>query len=368
MHKSSSSGQASAVTGQRPHVPLAPCHLVTLSPCHLVILLLASAGGCTQKEARLLDPPHHWVECLALAPGGKTLAAPIYQTVKLWDLDTGKELGSFTGSARIIYLTFSPDGKRLALVDADKNVRVWDAATGSELLALSGHEGPLAVVAFTPDGKTLVSGGGDASPMIRASPEGNAKSELKLWDAQTGKSLGKLKAHETPITGLAFTPDGQTLVTGSRDGTLKIWDWGQRQTRQEVTAKVRSEISRLAIAPDGRTLAVGGLNGSVQLWDLTTGKEKDPLQGHQNRVNAVAFAPNGQTLASSSDDRTVILWDLTTGRPRATLKGHRGHVLILAFGANEKTLASSSADGTVKLWDAIKGEERLTLTQAALVK
>jgi WD40 repeat protein len=303
-----------------------------------------------------------------MAPNGKTLAGAIYQTVRLWDPDTGKEQGAFTGPARIIYLTFAPDGKRLALVDADRFVRVWDAVTGSELLALSGHEGPLAVVAFTPDGKTLVSGGGDPSPMIRASPEGNAKSELKLWDAQTGKSLGKLKAHDSPITGLAFTPDGQTLVTGSRDGMLKVWDWAQRQVRQELSAKVPTDISRLAIAPDGRTLAVGGLNGSVQLWELTTGTEKDRLQGHQDRVNAVAFSPGGQTLASSSDDRTVIVWDWTAGRPRATLKGHRGHVLILAFGANEHTLASSSADGTVKLWDAVKGQERLTLAQERSVQ
>lgn len=324
----------------------------------LPLLLLASAGGCAQKEERLVDPPHHWVECVAIAPGGKTLAATIYQSVRRWDTDTGKEQGTFTGPARIIYLTFSPDGKRLALVGDDKVVRVWDAATGSELLALSGHEGPLAVVAFTPDGKTLVSGGGDPSPMIRATPEGNAKSELKLWDAQTGKSLGKLKAHETPITGLAFTPDGQTLVTGSRAGTLIIWDWAQRQPRQELAAP--GDISHLAIAPDGQILAVACFDWSVQLWDLTTGKEKTRLQGHQERVNAVAFSPSGQTLASSSDDRTVILWDLATGRQRATLKGHRGHVLILAFGAEEKTLATGSADGTVKLWDAVKGEERLT--------
>ncbi|MBT9311406.1 WD40 repeat domain-containing protein [Leptothoe kymatousa TAU-MAC 1615] len=146
---------------------------------------------------------------------------------------------------------------------------------------------------------------------------------------------------------MSFSPDGQTLASGSEDGTVKLWD---RSGRELQTLEGHSGwVWSVSFSPDGQTLASGSSDGTVKLWDRS-GRELQTLEGHTGTVSSVSFSPDGQTLASGSSDGTVKLWD-RSGRELQTLEGHTDWVWSVSFSPDGQTLASGSDDGTVILWN-----------------
>ncbi len=216
----------------------------------------------------------------------------------------------------------------------------------NERSTFKGHGDYVSSVIFSPDGQTLASGSADKT--------------VKLWDTKTGKELVTFKGHGDRVSSLAFSPDGRTLASGSLDKTVKLWD---AKTGQElVTLKGHGDhVYSVAFSPDGRTLASGGLDTTVKLWDTKTWQELTTLKGHGGHVSSAAFSPDGRTLASGSEDDTLKLWDTKTGRELATLKGHEGNVYSVAFSPDGRTLASGSADKTVRLWEVKTARELASL-------
>jgi tRNA A-37 threonylcarbamoyl transferase component Bud32 len=229
------------------------------------------------------------------------------------------------------------------LLDACQgNLRGWeydylDTLFNKNQRTLRGHTGVVDSVAFSPDGKRLVSGSSDGA--------------VKVWDAQTGQETLTLKGHNGSVSSVAFSPDGKRLVSGSTDGTLKVWD---AQTGQEtLTLKGHTgSVSSVAFSPDGKRLVSGSTDGTLKLWDAQTGQETLTLKGHTGLVYSVAFSPDGKRLVSGGQDNTVKVWDAQTGQETLTLKGHTGWVSSVAFSPDGKHLASGSWDGTIKVWDA----------------
>ena len=213
-------------------------------------------------------------------------------------------------------------------------------------LALEGHTHYVLSVAFSPDGRTLASG--------------SRNGKIRLWDTDTGEHKLTLEEHTDGVTCLAFSPDGRTLASGSWDDTVRLWDakTGQHlQTLEEHTDGVRSVV----FSPDSRTLASGGYDNTIRLWDAETGQHKPALEGHTDYIRSVVFSPDGRILASGSYDRTLRLWDAKTGQHLQTLEGHTDGVLTVAFSPDGNTLASGSYDNTIRLWDVETGQHLQTL-------
>jgi hypothetical protein len=166
--------------------------------------------------------------------------------------------------------------------------------------------------------------------------------------------------HSGDVNSVAISVDGQTIVSGSWDNTVRLWD---KETGKEIRRLKghTSWITSVAISPDGKTIVSGSMDNTVRLWDKETGKEIRRLQGHTGPVTSVAISVDGQTIVSGSMDNTVRLWDKKTGREIRRLQGHSGEVFSVAISPDGETIVSGSSDGEIKIWDSKKGKLFATL-------
>ena len=214
------------------------------------------------------------------------------------------------------------------------------------LLTLTGHTEEVSSVAFSPDGQTLASGSKDNT--------------VRLWRVSDGALLQTLTGHSRAVWSVAFSPDGQTLASGSMYN-VRLWqveDGALLQTLEWQTNIVTS----VAFSPDGQTLATGSRSDTVRLWRVSDGTPLLTLTGHTEEVSSVAFSPDGQTLASGSLDHTVRVWRVSDGILLRTLEGHTDGVDSVAFSPDGQSLASGASDDTVRLWRVADGTVLLTLT------
>jgi WD40 repeat protein/predicted Ser/Thr protein kinase len=267
---------------------------------------------------------------------------------KLRDVTTGTTIHSWKTPLQTAEgLAFSPDGARLALVEDGPVVKVWDTATGREVLKLEGLTGKPDRVLFSPDGSRL------AASAERALPAGTSAT-VCVWDARTGRLLRTFEEMPAAATALAFGPDGTQLVTGHRDRQLRGWDLA---TGQEVwTVQEPTWVRAIVFRPNGEHIitAAGdvGSPGVVKVRDAATGEEQLSLQGHSDVVTCLALSPDGKRIVSAGADKTVKVWDAVTGQELLTLRGHFMLITQVLFRADGLQLASLSAEGAMHLWDA----------------
>jgi RNA polymerase sigma factor (sigma-70 family) len=250
----------------------------------------------------------------------------------------------FRQGTRVIALSFSPDGKKLATASQDCVANLWDATTGLELFRFGRPDQYLLVynVAISPDGKTLASAHGDGI--------------LSLWDGATGKELRQLKGCTSDLRGLAFSPDGSLLYASeSAPGPVRCWETATGKEVRQFPGREQGS-GWIALSPDGKVLAAEGLDHALVLWDTATGKELRRWKASNGYSPAIAFAPDGKTLATANAT-TVTLWDAETGKRLHDLRGHDDVVHALAFAPDGKTIATGGRDRSVRVWDAATGKE-----------
>jgi WD40 repeat protein len=203
--------------------------------------------------------------------------------------------------------------------------------------ALKGHIDAVYSVAFSPDGKSLVTGSFDNT--------------LKLWDVPGGreiKTFGGPQGHQKMVLSVAFSPDGHAIASGGADNTAKVWDVPSAHPLRSLIDS--DAINGLALSPDGTRLAVAGKDGAVKVYSAADFKLLFELKGHSGPVTGVAFSGNGQTLASSGSDRTVRFWNLANGQPLAVLGAHTSAVNAVLFHPNNVLACSAGDDGLLKFW------------------
>ncbi|KAK0910306.1 hypothetical protein LTR02_003916 [Friedmanniomyces endolithicus] len=292
-------------------------------------------------EMQKLEGHKRRLTSLAFSPDGKTLMSGSKDCAVIWDVATGEEMQKYEHETGVSDVAFSQDGNTLALYLGDSIV-LRDTATGEVTQKLIGHHGEVTAAVFSLDSKTLSSTSKDST--------------IRLWDVATGKEMQKQElAQPIENESLVFSSDNRTIAYGSGECVL-IQEAATGVEKQKLVGHT-SVITAVAFLLDGRTVVSGSWDMTVRLWDIEIGKEKQKFIGHTQSVLCVAGSLDSRTIASGSVDRTVRLWDARTGIQKQSFTGHSDAIVAIAFSAGGKTIASGSWDMTVRLWDATMSEE-----------
>jgi WD40 repeat protein len=304
-----------------------------------------------------------WVGGLAIRPDGAQVAsAGTHETLVLWSFASGnieRTIRTPTGSA--FALTYNHNGTRLAFAASDRSVRVYDLKGNGEPLVIADFKEGIASVAFSGDGKTIATGGGDPPSVIQKpagkfSPADSDLRSIRLWDSATGRPQQSLQGHIGSIHAVAFVPGKKKLISAGADGCVRVWNLETAEPVFTMNAE-SGPLFTLAVSPGGTKVAAGGEDHTIRVWDLATGRLVHTLTGHTNWVMGVAFSPDGTRLASAGADQTVRIWDVERGHELLSLRGPKDRVHGVAFSPDGLSLVAASADGVVRVWESERFSE-----------
>ncbi|MGH9837420.1 MAG: pentapeptide repeat-containing protein [Blastocatellia bacterium] len=293
------------------------------------------------------------IRALSLSPDGRSLVCGgDDRHLYVWSARESR-LQHAPGKHRetIRSIDFSPDGAFVATGSEDRTVRIWSAAEGNLLQELGGHDGKVTSVHFSPARNLLVSASEDRS--------------LRLWLAPGGEFIYAIRGPQAPIHAARFSPDGELLAAACEDQSVWMWsakDGQSPRLLRRFEGHV-SGVTTLQFSPAGIWLATGGKDNQVRLWRVAGDLQRQPLEGHSDRITSLAFSPasspSGSFLASGSSDGSVRVWDVETGRLMQTLTGHLGEVHGLAITRNSRCLIAAGFSGRLQFWDLESGKTAL---------
>lgn len=258
-----------------------------------------------------------------------------------------KFLWAIVGSSVLLLATggyFAHKLSRSAIVQEVEQIEPFPEFTLTK--TLTGHNHSVWSTAISHDGQTLVSGSEDKT--------------IKVWDLPTGKLRYTLKGHTDTVRSLTLSADGKTLASSSGDKTIRLWNLHTGKLIRTLRGH-SSTVWSVAISNDGKTLVSGSDDDTIKVWNLHTGQLRRILFGHSGPVFSVALSPDEKTFATGGSDRTIKVWDLQTGKLLRTLQGHSDSVRFVVFSPDGQRLASSSWDKTIRIWDLRNGRLLYTL-------
>jgi WD40 repeat protein len=316
----------------------------------------------------MLDTGGHMarIQGVAFTPDGKQLVSGgDDKVIRVWDWRAGKTVRTIRGQAgagdegKIFATALSADGRWLAAggwmdvqtarVPCCGDIRLYDFATGKLVALLKGHANIVVSLAFSPDGKRLISGGWD--------------NEALIWDVEGRKLLHRLRGHTAAIQATAFTPDGQRVVTGSNDTTLRLWRVADGGLIAELKGHKEKIWRALAVRSVDGMIASGDFAGEIRLWDGNTGLYLRTLANQGGDVGSLRFSPDGTRLLSAfgycdSCTRIQHIWEVATGKELVAYTSHDNSVFAAATSPDGKLVATGGFNGDVQVWDLKTGRRQ----------
>jgi len=273
------------------------------------------------------------------------------ELVRIIDTKTGKSITLHSGTYEL-ELKGAPEGLKLNIAKATltrgkqtlasiERIEKKPPEKVGQVRLFEGHKGSVRAVAYSPDGRFALSGGGY--------PDGD--STIRLWEVTTGKEICQFNGHSRWVNSVAFSPDGRHVLSGSSDQTVRLWDVATGKEIRQLRGHSDQVVS-VAFSPDERHALSGALDKTLRLWDLTTGKEVRQFRGHSDQVVSIAFSIDGSPIASGSWDHTIRVWEVETGKEMKRLEG-----LHVAYSPNGRFLLSGDPGARLRLWDAETGKE-----------
>ena len=314
------------------------------------------------QQLELHRSPKEEFSGVAFSPDGAHIAgAGDLGTVVVWDAVTGRELFSVQhprpekvtySNRRIDTLKYSPDGAKLLVAGVDSVVRLLNARDGHEVATYPGFQWGVRSVAFSADGRRIAASSGF---------EGIAISyEVRVWDVESRQQLLNLNGHTHTVTGIAFSPDGRRLVSAGIDRRVKVWDLESGREAMNFSIDT-SLVFGVTYSRDGERILAAGGDSLVHIWNARTGEPLPPLTGHRNGVRSVAVSPDGRRFATASLDGTAALWNAETGERLWTLQGHVAGLNSLAFSHDGRRVATAGADHRINVWDVTSDPQHRVL-------
>lgn len=329
----------------------------------------------TKEEISLPNRSVGQINTLAFSKDGRILACGGYfnPIIQFWDIESGKELPSLQSSKpqtymhlehfpihSVIALAFSDNGRTLIGVDREGLFTYWDIDS-KQIESEQRQYTLLEIYASTlsQDGRIFITG--------------RENGEISIWNTQTGNRDAIIKGHKPffkwskrnpRIRALAFSPDGTTFASGSKDMTVRLWDT-ERRKRKATFKGHKSWVTAIAFSKNGNTVASGDSNGEIRIWDTRRKRLKTRLDSHTNSIITFAFSPDGKTFASGSADGTIKLWDPNTWKEPVSLDSdYTECVKAVAFSSDNATASTAMYNNTVQKYDVQTGNLLSNFTTA----
>ncbi|MEM4407522.1 MAG: protein kinase [Candidatus Caldarchaeum sp.] len=284
-----------------------------------------------------------WVSTVSISPSCRfVLSAGYDKTVRLWDLEAGKQVRIYDestwggGLGNVNSVEFSSNGHYAVSGGWDGKVRLWEVMTGREVKRFSGHDGYVTSVQIEADGSRILSGGVDGT--------------VRLWDPRSGEEIARLRGHKGIVFSVQFSRDSTRAVSAGDDGVIRLWDVLQGRLIGVLVGHTGGVLA-VDFSPDGVHVVSGGNDGTIRLWNTGAMREVRRLDGHGSWVSSVSFSPDGKYIISGSRDATMRLWDVSSGVELRRFEGHTAWVTCARFSQDGRFAVTGSWDHSVIVWE-----------------